>query len=251
MNAPLISPYTSSHFFHFVGGPSPSEHEKNFNTLLAILRSKTIRGSAGGDGWGPIQYMFDPEGKLIDETLVNPGIVCFCDIPEDSLQIHRSKYGEFGIALKRDYLINRGLRPVMYFPTRPDDATSVQGSEALRDIEVFFRSLRKYADDHEFASSSRTMAQPAESSEELLKGALSIIAMQFIAFLKPFSSVLEDQDPDNYYLEREWRRLGNMKFDFDNVERVVVAEGFVEPLLEEFPQLEGKVRITGEVHAGA
>ena len=34
----------------------------------------------------------------------------------------------------------------------------------------------------------------------------------FLAYIKPFNSELADNDPNNFYSEREWRKFGNLLF---------------------------------------
>lgn len=41
-------------------------------------------------------------------------VVCFCDIPEPDLAIHVNKYSKFGLAFKKDFLIDQGASPVFY-----------------------------------------------------------------------------------------------------------------------------------------
>jgi ribosomal protein L24E len=41
-------------------------------------------------------------------------MVCFCDIPIGDLGIHIKKYGQFGLAFKKSFLIERGANPVLY-----------------------------------------------------------------------------------------------------------------------------------------
>jgi hypothetical protein len=41
-------------------------------------------------------------------------VVCFCDIPDTDLAIHVRKYSRFGLAFKKDFLIERGACPVFY-----------------------------------------------------------------------------------------------------------------------------------------
>ncbi|MEK6284005.1 MAG: hypothetical protein AABN95_26955 [Acidobacteriota bacterium] len=56
---------------------------------------------------------------------------------------------------------------------------------------------------------------------------------QFLAFIKPFNSELPDNDPNNFYLEREWRRYGNLRFQPDDVSRVLTERSYVDRLKSE------------------
>jgi hypothetical protein len=52
--------------------------------------------------------------KFSSNNLINPDMVCFCDIPIGDLGIHIKKYGQFGLAFKKSFLIERGANPVLY-----------------------------------------------------------------------------------------------------------------------------------------
>ena len=45
-----------------------------------------------------------------------PEIVCFCDIPFDELGIHCTKYGRFGLAFDKSFMVGQGAASVMYLP---------------------------------------------------------------------------------------------------------------------------------------
>ena len=57
-----------------------------------------------------------------------------------------------------------------------------------------------------------------------------------------FDADLPDDSPDNYYLEREWRKHGNLKFTPADVVRVIVASGFEDRLRSDVPAFGELVR---------
>ena len=61
--------------------------------------------------------------------------------------------------------------------------------------------------------------------------------MQFLAFVKPFNATLALEDPENYYMEREWRRFGNLKLQQNCLRRVVVQPDFMRRQKEIFRSL--------------
>ena len=58
---------------------------------------------------------------------------------------------------------------------------------------------------------------------------------------KPFDGNKTDADPDNYYMEREWRVLGNVMFTLPDVYRVVIPSAFAKRLREEVPNYYGQI----------
>jgi len=65
-----MSEYISDEFFHFVGRNAPTDHERNFQSLLAVIGSKCVSSAPPQIGWGPIEITLDPEGRLEDESLI-------------------------------------------------------------------------------------------------------------------------------------------------------------------------------------
>lgn len=73
-----------------------------------------------------------------------------------------------------------------------------------------------------------------------------IFTQHFLAFIKPFNSELPDDHPDNFYLEREWRRYGNFWFQPDEVMRVLVKSGHIARLKRERPIHASKITAAPE-----
>jgi hypothetical protein len=63
----------------------------------------------------------------------------------------------------------------------------------------------------------------------------------FLAFVKVFDCTLADDDPANYYMEREWRKYQYLRFEPDQVREVIVARGFGEEVSKDFPVYAQKV----------
>jgi hypothetical protein len=61
------------------------------------------------------------------------------------------------------------------------------------------------------------------------------------SFLKVFDDSLPDEDPENFYMEREWRMLGNLRFAMDDVYRVILPQSFAKRLRKDVPTYTGQV----------
>lgn len=60
-------------------------------------------------------------------------------------------------------------------------------------------------------------------------------------FVKYFDPALADDAPANYYMEREWRVLGDLAFTLEEVRRVVLPEAFAGALRKDVPEYVGQV----------
>ena len=58
--------------------------------------------------------------------------------------------------------------------------------------------------------------------------------------MKPFPLVSED-NPSNYYMEREWRMYGNLEFEPEWVPTIVVGSGYADKVRVDFPQYADRI----------
>ena len=61
------------------------------------------------------------------------------------------------------------------------------------------------------------------------------------SFIKFFDHDRSDYDEDNYYMEREWRMIGNLNFELNDVCRVFMPEGYAARFRNRFPIYGGQV----------
>jgi len=232
------STYTSSELFHFVGRQFPDDDEANYQTLLKVLGTGCVSHPPHRPDWGMVSHHIDFTKRLIDGNLMVSTITCYCDIPVDHLPLHVKKYGRFGLSFKREYLLRYGARPVLYFPySKSDHGNAFGGRLLLSDIEVVFRAFHHNVLNHRVKGRlpSRAIGDPPATPEATLLALDTVLLQNFLAFIKPFDADLPDDHPDNYYLEREWRKFGNLIFKPKDVSRVVVACGFENRLRADAP----------------
>jgi hypothetical protein len=188
---------------------------------------------------------FNWDKDIFSEELIVPQITCFCDIPYESLEIHMKKYGMFGISFARDFLVMNGARPVIYMPLQPSDYRAGWGTihceSSLRDIEQTYRGFYEHIVSVAENSGTRTLGVKPKSSDEAAIAMDDVFIQKFLAFIKPFNSELPDDDPNNFYLEREWRKFGNLNFVPQNVSSVVVGKDYVDRLKMEQPIYADKI----------
>jgi hypothetical protein len=235
--------YTSDELFHFVGHSQPYNDEQNYQVLVDVLRGGCISHWPHDGSWGQVQYTATWADNLEEEKLVVPNITCYADIPFQSLGTHVGKYGKFGLSLPTSLLTKYGARPVAYIPMRSDDWESINGKTLLRDIEAkvkgFHKQVVKTLDPED--TNTRPLGSEPQTAEDAIQQIHSLLLKDFLAYIKPFNSELPKSHPDNYYMEREWRKYGNMKFTGKQVSRVVVATGYKDRIESELPEYAGKV----------
>ena len=239
----MDTPYTSDELSHFVGYDRPIDDEKNYQTLLKILHAGCISHPPHNPDWGTVSVTTNWDGFLQREELIVPSVTCFADIPSGSLGIHTMKYGKFGISFPRDYLTQYGARPVMYVPLRNDDWNSIHGTTLLNDLEAIYKSFHDLVISEMpcAVQQGRPLGKRLENKEAAIAAMHSVFAKDFLAFIKPFNSHLPAGHEKNYYMEREWRKYGNLKFDPEKVSQVWVAKGYAAKLELEFPKYATKI----------
>lgn len=240
--------YISNELFHFVGRNHPSDHEANYQILLAVLDSGCVSHPPHTRDWGAHRITINWDKNIFSEELIVPSVTCYCDIPFDTLEIHTKKYGMFGLSFARSLLIKSGARPVIYVPLQPSDPNAGWGTiycEAmLHDMELIWRGFREHVfDPLDTGSRSRSLGVKPTSTHEAVIGIDDVFVQQFLAYIKPFNSELADDDPNNFYSEREWRKFGNLLFQPPEVIRVLVAPDYMERLKRERPAYTDKVMV--------
>jgi hypothetical protein len=255
--------YISEELTHFVGKDLPDE-DQQYSLLVKILNSgwlthpphnPNISGNLQVREGAPLAEMYSPE------------VVCFCDIPVEDLGIHTIKYSRFGLAFLKSFLVKKGANPVFYVAAnslvqvlgdlshaarrQATDLPPLEATDALFDkvprSQHFEKMMKEYLDV--FHQLQKTMMErsssPGVPKEWLRLRRLTelsrFIDFQIFSFLKVFDDAKTDQDPANYYMEREWRMLGNLRFGLRDVRHVLLPESYSTGLRTDVPAYAGQV----------
>jgi hypothetical protein len=70
---------------------------------------------------------------------------------------------------------------------------------------------------------------------------MEFIQLEVLSYIKMFDDAKLDNDPDNYYMEREWRILGNVPFAINDVRRIILPAAYAERLRSDVPSYNGQV----------
>ena len=63
-----------------------------------------------------------------------------------------------------------------------------------------------------------------------------------MAYVKLYDATLPDDHPDNYYMEREWRSLGNINFTTDDIKTLYLPnKEYISKFIKEFPNYKGDI----------
>ena len=107
--------YISDLLCHFVGRSCATDDER-FELLVKIIKEQQLRANLKEPNSPSLQTSSRYSGNRLGEIFEKCDCVCFCDIPDEMLDIHTSKYSKFGIGFNKTFLAQEGARPVLYVP---------------------------------------------------------------------------------------------------------------------------------------
>jgi hypothetical protein len=117
--------YVSNELSHFVGRGKTEEEQYDL-LVNRILKSGWLTHGPGHDPSLPRGASLDFSKPISKDEAIGYQVVCFCDIPIDGLSIHIDKYSKFGLAFKKEFLIDAGACPVFYVANEsPVSATNL------------------------------------------------------------------------------------------------------------------------------
>lgn len=226
--------YVSDELTHFVGRTLGSD-DLRYELLVKILTSGWLIAPGTEDKDGPredlTRHSYHWSAKLSDsEGLFRASAACFCDIPVADFGLHVKKYSRFAVAFKKTFLIAKGAAPVFYVP---------------KGVRLHGRSRAEMLD--ELKDELRRVHPPVPQRAEFTfrppnRSKMETFAEDIVlAFIKPFDEMKAEDDPDNYYMEREWRTLTSIKFRLADVRRVVIPEAYATRFRENVPMYMGQV----------
>lgn len=245
--------YVSRELSHFVAREALTE-EDQYGTLLEILRSGALLHSpAGSTTEGGYAIEIQHGARMSANAVFAAQAVCFCDIPVEDLELHVRKYSRFGLAFFKPFLLEKGANPAFYVAR--DSKTSTVASPAKRgmtradafDTEVaHYQELTEQLQD---AESRRTLggSTPLDAWQKNWGDMLQVtrathfLATHLFGFVLFFDATAADEDPENLYMEREWRVMGNVNFGLQDVRRVFLPEAFAVRFRADLPDYCGQL----------
>lgn len=269
-----MSGYTSNLLCHFVGR-SKSNDDERFELLLTIIKGGKLIANLSNPDNPESAFQGGYHCEHVGEVFGRCDCVCFCDIPDTALGIHTNKYSRFGVGFEKNFIAEQGAHPVMYVPKNYSIAERGDGSNtgkscAPRDPGQYYPYLLQLCTNLLPLMEIGYIGVDLSQQEKRLKavgldGALNlfndVVRKMFfegkyhpllfslmqgmsnqMAYVKLFDATLPDDHPDNYYMEREWRSLGNIKFTIDDIKTLYLPnKEYIPKFLKEFPEFNGAI----------
>ena len=73
-----------------------------------------------------------------------------------------------------------------------------------------------------------------------------VVALVGVALSRSDAGLAED-DPNNFYMEREWRVPEGLAFGMDEIARIIIPREFVDQFQADVPEYAGQVTVAEEV----
>jgi hypothetical protein len=67
------------------------------------------------------------------------------------------------------------------------------------------------------------------------------LAYHVFGFIKVFDDAVAEDNPNNFYMEREWRVLGNVRFELNDVYRIILPKSYAGRFREDLPDYQSQV----------
>lgn len=249
--------YVSSELTHFVG--RGLDEEQQYQLLLKILNEGWITHPPHDPNISG-NLSVNTSSQMSSNEMYSPQIVCF-DIPIADLGIHVAKYSPLALSFSKDFIVQQGGCPVFYLPKQasvhvqkelsPEEEMRLLqegGADALDENigkgQYFDRMTDEYRALMQMFRSmimqnKQSLGVP-EEHRRLMK-LESFINFHIFSYIKFFDHSCEDDQDDNYYLEREWRVIGNVKFDLNDIETVFMPKRYSQRFRADCPSYESQI----------
>jgi hypothetical protein len=249
--------YISTELTHFVGSTLKNPAEQ-YALLKGILESGLLSSSPNSRLKHALRI--STSSKVSDNTMYCPDMICFCDIPVGDLSIHVGKYSKFGLSFSKDFISSLGGSPVFYIPKTKkvchlSEYDNISMTEYFDTMTMHLYNLfqlllcsvpRQYY-GHQIPPLNPNDTNAPKNLDELLNRYPAVITRlnwflnySIFSYLKFFKCDLTEEDKENYYFEREWRVLGEISFNLENVKRILLPEEYAKQFHYDFPGFYGQ-----------
>lgn len=228
-NCEMTQKYISKELTHFT----------TYEKLCGILKDGVILGGPDIElsRKGAIEYGSWYKKKISENAMIEVNKVCFSDIPEGQMDIHKQKYGHYGISFDKDFIVRKGGIPVHYVPL--EAAINSRWANAGETRASFFDRLTK--EMYKYFDSLIVEHFNDKEKREKFQKLHEFIEIHIKPYYKFFDHTLPDTDRNNYYFEREWFVVGSVKFNMSDIRNVLLPQEDESKFRQEFPKYKGPV----------
>ena len=253
--------YISKELTHFVGAKlsksTTNYKAQQYKLLVKILNSGLLTHSSPME----VGMIISGNADISENEMYTPFMVCFCDIPIGDLSIHINKFSRFGLSFNKDFIANQGGKPVYYIPksgSHPYIQENKSNSAYFDDMVKHFRNVfdillgeisqRHYSYDYQLPPLSPHDPDSPNNLNILLQDFPSVIIelrkffdYNLFSYIKFFDHNLDDKHRDNFYFEREWRVIGRVEFDIEDVKRILLPREYAKQFRRDCPDYYGQI----------
>lgn len=255
-NGPLPNQrYVSRELTHFVG--RGKTREEQYRLLVAILSTGELRSDPKRPRESHFGGVTTLNTSFSERKMYHFPGVCFCDIPVVDLPLHMGKYSSFGLAFTKPFLVSCGASPVFYIATdsKIENFPNAAARMGQASVGPYTRAIlfdQMTASFHWSAQRLLSLASTVTKSDgpkvcELAEAANAFaqlapyITKYVFTYCVPFNSALDESDESQFYMEREWRALGDVQFSLADVERVILPREYASQFRSDVPCYIGQV----------
>jgi len=216
---------------------------ETYEKLCAILEDRVLLGGPDIEfsRRGGVEFISWYKKDISKNEMIKVNKVCFSDIPEGQTDIHKAKYGDFGIAFDKDFIVRKGGIPVHYVPC--EAVINPMWSNEGETRADFFNRMTKELYDY-FDSLIVEYSRDDEKKKKYQR-LHEFIEIHIKPYYKFFDHTLPDAHTDNYYFEREWYVAGNVKFKMSDIRNVLLPQKDESKFRQKFPEYKGTVNSKG------
>ena len=255
--------YVSDELTHFVGQAKRSNDER-YALFLKILGHR-FDPEKPREGWLQASYreefgpgfvmQSDGQKRLSTNEAVKCTMLCFCDIPPEQFDVHMQKYGQFGVAFPKQFLLRHGATPVFYVARNARNKTIGVGgpqnlAERFDQLRAELQRIRFDLEEYVTSIDGRApflfkLPPPNTPAGHRVLGRYSAFQSELeelvFARTKFFTEGLPENHRDHYYMEREWRLPDGLAFRLGDIARIILPRDYPEKFRTDVPEYTGKV----------
>jgi hypothetical protein len=227
--------YYSNIYWHFTGSPKnidwkninspkdilahgkPKTDDDAFEILKLILESKILKASSH---------------EKIDWRFNTQSFCCVTDIPLQSLHEHTKYYGNIAIGFNHKK-IHSDFNPVFYIP-RNKLKTKLDSVTLPNEVNLGWLGSLRFKDDGTYET-IRTPFMNTYLGSQIDERELGSYIFEYFK-ITDFS----DKSEETFYREREWRKLKDFNFEYEDISSVIVPSKYVEAASETLLNINAK-----------